>query len=121
MATTKEFLSMVTNMCNMWGFSYMPIDNGMVDYEKLPSWNKPSFRYNHQTTLMLQSNKLGHQDLYIYSIVENGTDKVVAVMATNVANTLLQSCQKYGNKFYGFPYRTIEEVPMETDCYYFLF
>ena len=33
MATTKEFLSMVINMCNMWGFSYMPIDNGMVDYK----------------------------------------------------------------------------------------
>lgn len=121
MATTKEILSMVTNMCNMWGFSYMPIDNGIVDYEKLPFGNKPTFRYNHQATLMLQNNKLGHQDLYIYSIVENGVDKVVAVMATNVTNTLLQSCQKFGNKFYGFPYRTIEEVPMMTDCYYFLF
>lgn len=121
MATTKQILSMVTNMCNMWGFGYMPVDNGMVDYDKLPSGNKPSFRYNHQTTLMLQSNKLGHQDLYIYSSVENGTDKVVAIMASNVTNTLLQSCQKYGNKFYGFPYRTIEKVPMETDCYYFIF
>ena len=121
MATTKEILSTVTNMCNMWGFNCMPFDNGMIDYENLPAWNKPSFCYNHQTTLMLSNNRLGHQDLYIYSMMRNGEDKVIAIMATNVTNTLLQSCQKYGNKFYGFPYRAIEKVPMETNCYYFIF
>lgn len=121
MATTKQIVSMVVNMCNMWGFDCMPMDNGMVDYDNLPIHNKPSFRYNHMASIMLSNNKLGHQDLYIYSIVGNGVDEVVAVMATNVTSALLQSCKKYGDKFYGFPYRSVERVPMNINSYYFIF
>lgn len=123
MVTTQQIVSMVANICKMWGFSYLAIDNGNVNCENLPDCLKPSFRYNHQVSIMFQNQKLGHQDLYVYSSVENGVDKVVAVLVSNATKTLLQSCAKYGHKFYGFPYRAIEKAPIEmgAESYYFIF
>lgn len=117
MVKRDDVIQSVIRMCKMWGFNYMPWDNGEVDYGQLPMGIKPPFRFEHSFTLMLQHNKLGHKDLVFYS-QSNGD--LVAVQAFDATETLLKSCRNLG-MFYGFSYKRIEAVPLEKDTYYFIF
>lgn len=117
MVKRDDVILAVIRMCKMWGFNYMPMDNGDVDYDRIPMGIKPPFRFEKQFMLMLQHNSLGHQDLVFYS-KNNGA--LVAVMASHVTETLLRSCRNLG-MFYGFSYSRIEEVPHERDTFYFIF
>ena len=117
MVKRDDVIMAVIRMCKMWGFNYMPWDNGKVDYDKIPMGIKPPFRYENQLMLMLQHNKLGHKDLVFYS---NNNGDLVAVQATHVTETLLKSCDRLG-MFYGFSYRRVEKVPHESEAYYFIF
>lgn len=117
MAKRDDVILAVIRMCKMWGFNCMPWDNGHVNYDDLPLGLKTPFRYENQVMLMLQNTKLGHKDLVFYS---NDNGDLVAVKAKDVTETLLNSCSRL-NKFYGFPYRKIEEVPRESNTYYFIF
>lgn len=117
MIKRDDVILAVIRMCKMWGFSYMPIDEGAVDYDNIPMGIRHPFRYENQFTLLLQHNKLGHQDLFFYA-KSNGD--LVAVCASHVTETLLRSCRNLG-MFYGFGYSRIEKVPDERDTYYFIF
>ena len=117
MAKRDDVIMAVVRMCKMWGFSFMPWDNGKVNYDSLPIGTRPPFRYDRQLILMLQHNKLGHKDLAFYS---NDNGDLVAVQASQVTETLLNSCEKLG-KFYGFSYIRKEKVPNESDAYFFIF
>ena len=121
MVSKDNMINAVISMCKMWGFNYMPIDGGHVDFDALPFGTRRMFhfRFNNTFKLLLQHNKLGHQDLTFYT--DEQSNNIVAVKATNVTPTLLNSCAKLGQLFYGFKYKEIKEVPDEPDSRYFMF
>ncbi len=117
MVKRDDVIMAVIRMCKMWKFSYMPWDNGKVDYDKIPMGIRPPFRFENSLMLMLQHNKLGHKDLTFYS---NSNGDLVAVEASDATETLLNSCSRLG-QFYGFPYKKVEKNPHESRSYFFYF
>ena len=114
---SNDIINQVISICKMWGYDYMQMDNGVVNYDRLPLGARTPFRYEKHKSLFLQHNRLGHKDLYFYS---NSNDDLVAVEAHNVTSKLLSICERIG-QFYGFRYQRYEKVPRESDAYYFLF
>lgn len=121
MVSKDNMINAVITMCKMWGFNYMLIGGGHVDFDALPFGTRLMFpfRFNNTCRLLLQHNKLGHQDLTFYA--DDQSNNIVAVKATKVTPTLLNSCDKLGKLFYGFKYKEIKEVPGEPDSRYFVF
>ena len=117
MIKRDDVIMAVVRMCKMWGFNCMSMDNGEVDYDSIPNWIKPPFRFECKLMLLLQHNQLGHKELVFYS---NRNGDLVAIKATHVTETLLNSCERL-DKFYGFSYCRIERVRGESDSRYFVF
>ena len=113
-----DAITAVINVCKKMRFNYRPLGGGAVDYESIHEFIRPPFRFENEFILLLQHNKLGHQNLYFYS---NATGDLIGIKVTQATKEFIDLCENVGHRFYGFKYNRIEKVPHELDCYYIIF
>ena len=76
------------------------------------------FDANYQIHIMLQDNRLGHQDVVIYANKE--TLELIGVHTTKTTQKLLDTSEKL-KMLYGIPYKKMERAPESLDQYYYFF
>lgn len=117
----EKLIKSITSMCDLWNITYMHVNNGHVDYDQIPPSVRLKYRYNNMYSLMFTSSRLGHSDIYIYTNKTFASDEVVAVAVRNASETLLNTCSKLGNLFYGFKFKSIEKRERTRNDYYIYF
>lgn len=117
----EKLIKSITSMCDFWNITYMQVNNGRVNYDQISPFIRLKYRYNNMYSLMFTSTRLGHSDIYIYTNKTYASDEVVAVAVCNASETLLSSCAKLGNLFYGFKFKEIEKQEGTRNDYYIYF
>ena len=109
---TSFLLEQITQNCNRFNVPISPNEGKINTPNDLP------FTCTYMVSLYINSNKMGHGDLYVYL---NGSNyDLVAVGVMHATSSLLNIMNELG-QFYGVTYTRIEKIPYESESYYIYF
>ena len=113
---TATFISEIKNRFNQFNTVHLVTEG---NHNSSSLYFEEPFTCDYQISIWLQSNKLGHQDLYMYLNKEEDLS-LVAVMTTHTTPKFLEICQQLGT-IYGVPFKSIIESETGSDSFYFIF